>query len=161
MGLDVLNFRTKKRQHLSRLMVAELLLIEMANTAEQTSTDEMLPGCWMREVSWAGGLIRDVISQSPPIFNNCTIQLRQQDEESARSSYLHGLAALADDYRSAEQYFVNAHLYNPWIAEPRILLGIIALYSGDWGKAEQYGMAGTAQQLRELPLCTSPFYPHQ
>lgn len=137
-GLDALNFRTQQRQHLNQLAVAELLLIEMANMAEQISDDGIIPGRWMAPVSRLGCLVREGLSHVPPIFNNCTIRLRPEDEDCARSAYLRGGAALAEDYHSTKKDFAEAHSRNPWISEPQILLGLIALGSGDWGEAKRY-----------------------
>jgi hypothetical protein len=141
-GLNALNFRTQQRQPLSQLAVAELLLIEMANMAEQISGDGMVPGHWMASVSRLGCLVREVISPVPPIFNNCTVGLTPEDEGRARSAYLRGGSALSEDYRSARKDFAETYSSNPWVSEPYILLGLMALDSDDWSEAKRYADQG-------------------
>ena len=137
-GLKALNFRTQQRWALDQGTVADLLLIEMANMAEQMSGDGMGPGQWMASVSRLGYLVREVVSHVPPIFNNCTVGLRSDDEGRARTAYLQGCAALSENYLTAKKDFAEAHSSNPWVFEPQILLGLMALDSADWGEAKRF-----------------------
>jgi hypothetical protein len=135
-GVDGLNFRTGERKRLPRRIVADLLVIEMANAAEQTSDEDGWPGEWVAQVSQLGKLIREIVHPVPQIFDSCTQSLDPEDENRARTLYRQGALILSSDLKQAELSFLQASKSNPWVGEPRLFLGMIALQMERWDEAQ-------------------------
>lgn len=136
-GLSVLNFRTNQHQFLSQKVIADLVVIEMANVAEQRPDEATLPMHPISTISRLGQLVRNIPSP-PPIFNKCTEDLSPDDEARARDLYREGLNLINLNLSMAQEQFKCSSLHNPWIAEPYIYLGLIALDSGNYIEANQH-----------------------
>jgi hypothetical protein len=131
-GLGIRMFRIGQSQQLSKRFIADLLVLEMANIAEQSSSVGGWPGLWMSKVAHLGQLIRGVMSPVPPIFNHCMAHLSSNEENNALKLYLAGVATLVENPQNAKNLLSKVCLSNPWIAEPQLFLALIALKGGRW-----------------------------
>lgn len=141
--VEITDLHTGQRRRLNRSVVADLLVMEMANSAEQTMCDDASPGHWMATAAHSGLLVRDVLPSVPPVFGNCTAELSKADEDRARQLYLQGESMLASDPGTAAIYLTEACRLNPWVAEPGILLALIDLQAGRRGEAMRRAGLGT------------------
>jgi len=121
---------------LSRAALKKLLLVECANTAEQTSAEDGGPAPWMSNVLFWLRLTEfkmPALGSSPAISNHA-----EQTAIAVYSAALHSPA----DRAIAELSRVAA--LNPFAAEPRILRGLCALELGDPSQALLDAVRGQA-----------------
>lgn len=119
----------------------------------------MLPGLWMSAVSRMGCLAVSCKQQLstlgdprasqlviPPVFENCTKILPEQDQERARDLYwevisdpkVQGPKHVAD----AVGKLRRAVELNPYIAEPHVLLAQLYIHSQEWSAAQKEARRG-------------------
>jgi len=123
---------------ISREDAGKLLVIYMANAAEQTRKTGGGPGVWVSVVSRWGEWARPLAKRVPPVFESCSKRVSAEDEQLAGESYRTGLQKLSENMRAARLQFSAAMKHLPWVAEPRILLSFAALLDGRWPDAFQH-----------------------
>lgn len=135
-----------------REQVGSLLVIYMANAAEQTRNAENRPGLWISAASRWGLWARPLVKHAPPVFNSCATLVSFRDEQQARQKYLAGLDKFAQDRGAALSDFLSAADKLPWIAEPFVFLSLIALLDQRWPDAYRFGVTAL-KRLSEWGTC--------
>ena len=133
---------------LSRGEIGELLVVYMANTAEQTKAKDQSPGSWVSAVSRWGSWAKPLVKRVPPVFKRCSIRVSASEEKAAIELYNAALGKLAKDRKAASAEFLSASKHLRWVGEPAILLGFCALRDLRWGAAFEYARTGM-QRLSE------------
>lgn len=87
----------------------------------------------------ASGLVEE--AKLPPIFNSCASELRDADEERARTLYWFVVSS-DDTSRSSEDALLEASHLNPHVAEPHVVRAQLLLQLGRWEEAEQAAAHG-------------------
>ena len=128
-----------------------LVLLHMANIAEQTQADDGSPGKWLGRLCELGELIRGPGQITPPVFIARMGELSEADETMALRAYRDGSdRGLPDEARQARLALAAATC--PVVAEPCVWLAHLSRYQGDLAGAGVW--AGLARQ-RLLELGTS------
>lgn len=123
---------------ISRQEAGKLLVIHMANEAEQSRGSGGEPGAWIAEVSRWGAWAKPLTNHVPPVFSSCSTQVTAEDEQTAIECYGNGLEMPGENRRGARTQFAAAMKRLPYVAEPRVLLGLAALLDGRWRDAFQH-----------------------
>jgi hypothetical protein len=116
-GLLVPEFGRDKSHALSALDAAGLLVLEMANIAEQSAGETREPGHWMSRVGRLGQLASVHRRGAPRLARG----LNAPHESQARLAYLEGVEAVLSG-TNGRIHFLEACRLNPWIAEPHLWL---------------------------------------
>ncbi len=133
---------------ISRAEACHLLLIHMANEAEQAQAPSGEPGLWLARVSRMGSRLSAAEAILPPLFDSCTSVVTPEGEKTARHAYLASLDALPD-IDAATSHVASAVAACPWIAEPRALRAYLALRKGATADARLW-TAGARKTLIAL-----------
>jgi hypothetical protein len=141
-GLTVRNWRTGELMRLDAGRAAELITLEIANLADQVHDGRGSPGVWMAQSARWMRLIRSVDSDPPPIFDAGRGGITVEDEARARTSYLKVISDPLGDRCAARRELEEVVALNPWIGEPHIFLGELALRDGRSAEALHQGRAG-------------------
>ncbi|MGA7157363.1 MAG: aspartyl/asparaginyl beta-hydroxylase domain-containing protein [Acidobacteriaceae bacterium] len=126
----------------------KLLVIYMANAAEQTAKPDREPGIWLSTISQWGEWSRPLTESAPPIFSSCTARVSLKDEQAAGQFYREGLSNMEADRRKARAQYAAANKLLPWVAEPLAMLAYAAVLDGRWSDAFKHGTAALSR-LRE------------
>jgi len=119
------------RERVSREEVLSLIVLHMANEAEQAQTPSGEPGVWLSRVSQLGSQLSREGGQVPPIFQSCTAVIDAKRETKARISYLTALDIFCKNTTLAETLLSACATFCPWIAEPNIWQSYAALRKRD------------------------------
>lgn len=152
-GIPVECHRGSSRVHLSPEDAGKLLVIYMANTADQVHAPDHGPGVWLSSVSRWAGWARPLVRRVPPVFNACAARVSAENELSAGGNYRNGIAAMDTGAGSGTPEFRASAKSMPWIAEPRVLLSYAELLDGRWDEAFYYATCG----LRRLDEWGTPW----
>jgi aspartyl/asparaginyl beta-hydroxylase (cupin superfamily) len=134
------------QERLSQEDVDALLLVHMANEAEQAQAADSSPGMWLERVSRMAGYVSASVSL-PPFLKSGNRRLSREQEEHARASYLGGLKALqAGDLEESSRQFALSSGDCPVWAEPTIWRAYLALQEADFASALQL----TAEAKRQI-----------
>ncbi len=116
-GLPAWNWRTGEEFLLSAEDAARLLVIELANLAEQSHQGDFSPGLWLAAgATWARVLARRGVVLPP--FRSPTVTLTARQEDQARRAYLISIEQQAIEPRLAEAAALEATRLNPFVGEP-------------------------------------------
>jgi len=99
----------------------DLLLLHMANAAEQSQAADGSPGRWLARVQRWGRLISDATPDIPGPFRQSARDITEAAERAAGEMYRLGIDQLADP-GVAQIFFENAHRLNPVAPEPALFL---------------------------------------
>jgi aspartyl/asparaginyl beta-hydroxylase (cupin superfamily) len=132
---------------------SHLLLLHMANLAEQSRSPLGEPGRWLARVSRLGAKLDDTQTLIPPAFGSFTAIVTPQQEDRARECYLAGLAAT--DFREAALQLSTASKSCPWIAEPLVACAYLALRAGNLAEARLW-IADARRMLIDLGAAWDP-----
>ena len=121
---DLSDFRIGSLR-LSRADVSRLLILHMANLAEQSVEDDGRPGLWLARVSTWGACLSPRDAAIPPIFDGCRVIITADAERRARAAYVAALAE--DDADAKEALLATANDACPWVGEPVVLRMHLAL----------------------------------
>jgi hypothetical protein len=130
-GLRVETHRGNGTQQLSAARVGDLLVLEMANEAEQSGDAETGPGHWMTLCSHLARLARGASRVPPPVFDAGLGTLGDAAEAEATACYRRATMAeafLPDPVRG--EALVEACRRNPWVGEPWLLRAALSLREG-------------------------------
>ena len=103
----------------------ELLLLHMANAAEQTEAADGSPGRWLAGVQRLGRLISASTPTIPGPFDHSAPDITESAEQAAGEMYGLGISYLGQP-ESAQIFFENADRLNPAAPEPAIWLAYLA-----------------------------------
>ena len=127
--------RGPERIKISREDAGRLLVIYMANIAEQSLRPSGEPGVWLAEASRWGTWAKPLTKHVPPVFASCSERVSAEDEQIAAKSYSNGLLMLGENRRAARAEFAAAKKHLPYVPEPLVLLAFAALLDGRWRDA--------------------------
>lgn len=134
-GLSVACLEGGEVVRLSTEDAVSLLVLHMANTAEQACSADGSPGLQLAHLSRLGLIVNRTGGAVPPVFDGCTRAVSPEDEFAARDSYIAGLAAMSVDRAAAVTSLTHATLTIPWVAEPALWLAYLALQQGKQAEA--------------------------
>jgi hypothetical protein len=120
---------------LTRREAGHLLVLHMANLAEQACDEEGLPGRWIARVSRWGAKLAAAGLPAPRVLGGCSSVISADDEQGALASYLAGLSTPADQHFAAADHFAAASQLCPWVGEPWVWRAWLALALGRDGDA--------------------------
>lgn len=109
---------------------ASLLVLHMANTAEQSCCDDGSPSLYLANLSSIGVILNRISTNIPLIFDCCRQVVSPEDELAAQDAYLAGLSAMANDTSLSIDRMTLAVQKCPWIAEPAVWLAYLDLQQG-------------------------------
>jgi hypothetical protein len=139
-GLRITNFRTGERATLSAPSLADLLIIEMANEAEQSGSVTEGPAAWMALCAHLARLAGRRARRRPPVFDRCSSLLSPGAE--ARAIERFRALAVDDPACNVEADVLEVCRLNPFAAEPKILFAERALARRRFAEADSYAAAG-------------------
>jgi hypothetical protein len=116
---------------LNREEIRSLIVLHMANSAEQACDSSGAPGLWIARTSWMGSRLRAFEGPMPPVFAACSAILTKAQEEMAREAYPKGLEALLRSPSQAESHFAAIVSACPFVAEPMIWKAYCCRHNGD------------------------------
>ena len=143
-GLRAEDFRTHRPELLPKELAIDLLVLHLANLAEQPSGADGRPSRWLSRFSQLGRLLRPHLEIRPAMLDGLRGAIAPRDEQLSARHYFAGLRLLAEDLESARQHFELAALHNAWIAEPRIGAALCELLLQNWRGTESQAQAGFA-----------------
>jgi aspartate beta-hydroxylase len=108
-----------------------LVVVHMANEAEQACLADGRPGVWLARVSELGTQLRKAKGLVPSVFDKCSVSFSSNDELQLSESYLKGFDNISIDLSAAETHFARCSQICPWIAEPLILRAYLNTLEGD------------------------------
>jgi aspartate beta-hydroxylase len=121
-----------------------LLLLHMANLADQARSPDGSPGRWLVRLRELAELIADSDAVRPPPFLATLATTSPAEEQLTRRAYLTGLSrADANEHRTAQLAIAAAAC--PVVSEPCIWLGYLATWSGESESAEDWGAVARAR----------------
>lgn len=120
----------------------DLLVIHMANIAEQSAAANRSPVEWMDRVSRLGTLVQGLDPRCPPVFDGCSKRVGLEGERRLLATYVAALRTCVDNKSDAAGNLWGSALAVPWVGEPWIWLGYLALASGDHETALRHGARG-------------------
>jgi aspartyl/asparaginyl beta-hydroxylase (cupin superfamily) len=114
----------------NRAELDALVLLHMANIAEQARAEDGSPGRWLARVRQLGELLIDSEALAPPLFIAKLATLTEEEENLARVAYRDGVGAIDSGELSADRLALAASLC-PALAEPCVWLAYLAGSRGD------------------------------
>ena len=136
---------------------SQLLLLLMANLAEQARGQDGGPGRWMARVSGLGAMLDDQRVIVPPAFGSLTCAVSPTEEDRVREFYLAGLRA--GDEAEARQHFTRAVNECRWVAEPLVALAYGAARRGRLSEARRW-IEHARRAATELGVAWDPRLSH-
>ena len=115
-----------------------VLLLHMANLADQVRSPDGSPGRWLVRLRELADLIADSDTVQPPLFLATLATTSAAEEQLARRAYLAGVSRADDDGKRASRLAIAAASC-PVVAEPCVWLGYLAAWSGDSDSAQEWG----------------------
>ena len=125
-------------EDVSREDVRSLIVLHMANAADQACASNGAPGRWLARASWMGSRLRHFEGPLPPVFSYCMDIIDDVEEGTARDAYCKGVDTVAKNPSQAAQQFADAAAACPHVAEPMIWMAYTRLHSGDSAGALHY-----------------------
>lgn len=122
--------------------VVALLLLIMANMAEQACTRDRGPSLWLARMNALALRVPSGDLPVPPVFDHCREFLSPQDESAARDAYRIGLAAMRKDPEEARSRLELAVALCPWVGEPMIWLAYLYCRQGETEEADRLVVQG-------------------
>jgi aspartate beta-hydroxylase len=129
---------------LSREEIFALVILIMANEAEQTQDAEGRPGLWLARLSDRARRLHEGPLPVPPVLNSCTERVDPASEQAAREFWRLGLDSLETEPDLSEVRFAAASRRCPWIAEPLIGAAFVAGCKGDGERSRGLARQGEA-----------------
>jgi aspartate beta-hydroxylase len=108
--------------------VEALLLIHLANQAEQACDADGGPGLWLAQAGQIGRLLGE--TETRPWLSSSVQVISPEHEREARSAYAAGLGAMLKDRAEASRHLKEAAKLCPCAAEPAVWLAYLALQEG-------------------------------
>jgi hypothetical protein len=139
-GLRVTNFRTGERATLSARSLADLLVIEMANEAEQSGSVAEGPAAWMALCAHLARLAGRLARRRPPVFDRCSSLLPPGAEATAIERFR--TLSVDDPASNVEADLLEVCRLNPFAGEPKILFAERALARRRFAEADSFAAAG-------------------
>jgi aspartyl/asparaginyl beta-hydroxylase (cupin superfamily) len=122
----------------SKKHVVGLIVLHMANEAEQAQGRSGEPGLWLSHVSWLGSFLHFELRTVPPVFDSCKAKIVLDEEKRLIRTYTKGMDSISFDGNIADREFSLSFSICPWIAEPAIWRAYIALQRGALKEARRF-----------------------
>src|SRR6185437_6700132 len=132
--------RSAEYQEISRREVGALLVLHMANQAEQSEPKD----CWLSQVSQWGAWAHPLVQQVPPVFHGCSEQVTADKEKFGLECYGAGVREFKNFPDSKMQNILASAKTLPWVAEPLVFLAYEALLGGRWLDAFAFATSALA-----------------
>jgi hypothetical protein len=145
--------RSTSRESLGAIDVYALMILHMANIAEQSRGPGGGPGEWLSTVSGIGAKLDQAYVTLPTAFAFCSATVSVDEERQARDKYQAGLR-LADDANAAASAAEAARLC-VWPAEPCAACAYRLLACGNVAGAGKW-IKEADRRLAELGICWDP-----
>ncbi len=126
----------------TRTELDALVLLHMANLAEQARGGDGSPGCWLVRLRDLAELLLDADTIDPPLFIAQLATLSDSDEATARSAYREAVREASDGART--DAFSMAAAYCSVVPEPCVWLAYLSRRRGDTASATSW--AGQARK---------------
>src|SRR6202789_820487 len=121
---------------------AQLLLIHLANLAEQSSDEKGRPTMWVAYFTYLARNLSRSDEHAPPVFGSCQSGISRQTEVTLRGAYSRGaIDAVASPQSAFENFLRCVHICSE-ISEPHIWLSYLALVTGRKSEAASYAQPG-------------------
>jgi hypothetical protein len=127
-----------RRLELSTTEIFGLILIHMANEAEQSCLPNGLPGVWLSRINTWAQPARAAWGKSPNIFDCFPANFSFEDELRLRDAYLNGIEIAASDRATAMTLFSTCSDIFPCVGEPFVMKAYLAMLDGDAAQAKQH-----------------------
>jgi Aspartyl/Asparaginyl beta-hydroxylase len=134
---------------LDRTEIDELIVLHMANLAEQARAKDHSPGSWLTRVAKLGKTLAGERMEAPRALAQRLSPLTVEDEETIRNAYRVSLTELGDPTGGAERRLAQAAVACPVVPEPCLWLAYISLRREDWASAEWWTAKGR-ERLQQL-----------
>src|SRR5215217_8781655 len=120
-----------------------LVVVHMANEAEQACLADGKPGIWLARVSELGAQARKAEGQVPSVFDKCSAVLSFDDERLLGESYRKGFENISADLSAADTHFARCSQLCAWVAEPVILRAYLKALNRDVEGARDLSIQAT------------------
>jgi hypothetical protein len=118
----------------------DLLVIYMANEAEQAASADRSPGSWLAQISQLADWARARASVVPPVFERGTLRINRDDEVSLIAAYAAAFAAGTEPDAAA----LTSSRAAQAVGEPLVLAALATLAGGDATGGGVLARVGTA-----------------
>jgi hypothetical protein len=136
-GIEITLADARGRERIARDEVRSLLLVLLANLAEQACDRKRGPGIWLAQVSSLAVYLRKGETPTPPVFDQCRAVVSSAQEQEARAAYTAGLFQLPSSLIEANRKLLKASATCPWVAEPFALRAYLAARLGNAVEAQR------------------------
>jgi aspartate beta-hydroxylase len=124
--------------------VGDLLVLYMANAADQRCNADGAPSCWLAEVAEIARWAKAIAETVPPVFAGCTAGIFPEEEGRLLEGYAAALESVVADPRGALAILAGATHPASWVAEPLLWLGFLAIADGGARHAAEAGARAQA-----------------
>jgi hypothetical protein len=128
----------------TRRDVGDLLVLHIANTAEQCCQSDGVPAPWIAQAAELGQWTKNLADVVPPVFDGCTRIVSRASEDRLLEAYRTALEQVATDPHGARASLSEASAGLPFVAEPFIWLGFLSIAVGDSEAAARFGVQAQA-----------------
>ncbi|WP_167391605.1 aspartyl/asparaginyl beta-hydroxylase domain-containing protein [Mesorhizobium temperatum] len=111
--------------------IGDLLVIYLANVADQACMSDAGPTYWLASASQLAVLAARRAEVVPPVLDHCRATVSTDAEEVGLEAYDTALRFVARDRAAAVEWLELASRYLPWVGEPLIWLGALYLVAGE------------------------------
>ncbi len=127
--------------------VGDLLIIYMANAAEQSCRPDRSPARWISNVSLLGREARRFAEVTPPVLDGCTTLVSTTEEDQLLGDYQHLVAGFgnADDGAERSQRRGRKPIDWPFVTEPLVWMGYHEITHDTGQDASELGRAAAAR----------------
>lgn len=122
--------------------IGDLLVIYLANVADQASMSDGGPTYWLAPASQLAVFAARRSEVVPPVLDNCQAVVSRRAEEAGLEAYETALRLVARDRAAAVKGLERAALSLPWVGEPLIWLGALHLSAGNAAAARAEAARG-------------------
>jgi hypothetical protein len=136
-SMFLMDRRTGTAVELRKADIAELLILHVANTADQTCKSDRAPAKWLSRASHLCFAAAPALDKVPNVFRNCCARVALKDEECLLEAYRRFMRSesMGEDTRRELSAAVDVL---PWVAEPHLCLSLAALHAGDAALATKH-----------------------
>ncbi len=115
---------------LTRRDVGDLLVLYMANTAEQSCVSDGAPGRWIAHAAKLGWWAKNLAVVVPPVFDGCTAIVSEESEDHLLEGYSAALRNVAANPGGAMANLAEAVAGAACVPEPLIWWGFLSIAAG-------------------------------